>query len=144
MKHTQDGELRQDLIRPLSDYVGIHFSDHGGDRIAGLDCWGLVRLWYREQLNIELLTYSSYYSWVEDSVGISAAFEEETQHWNLITTPKIHDVVIFKIAKVFRHVGVMIDSCRFLHILGEAGVTLESLDSYRWVGRGRRFYRQLS
>ena len=48
------------MLQPPSyviSYVGIPFCDMGRSRETGLDCFGLVRLVYKERLNIDLPMY---------------------------------------------------------------------------------------
>src|SRR5512134_1374594 len=55
-------------------YVGIPYLDHGAAR-SGCDCWGLVRLIYRERTRIELPSYAGDYAGEADSEGVGRCVE---------------------------------------------------------------------
>ena len=115
---------------------------HGRDRL-GLDCWGLVRLWYSEQLGIELASFDAGYTSLKDRDSIDGMYHKERDQWQEVTTPQQNDAVMIQIGRHWCHVGVMVQlPGRFLHILGPRTLSvIEELYSLRWETRGRRFYR---
>lgn len=113
---------------------------HGRTR-AGVDCWGLVRLWYAEQLGIELDSYSESYQSIKDRESIDGIVAEESKTWLRQQQPQTHDVVVWKIGPHWSHVGVVVAPRRFLHIFGKTGSVIERLDSLRWSARERSYYR---
>ena len=68
-------------MRELKNYIGIQFKEKGRTYEEGLDCWGLFRLFYQDQFNIELPSYVESYEKIDDKklLGslISAGLEEE-------------------------------------------------------------------
>ena len=44
-----------------SKYIGLTYLDNGRTE-AGVDCWGLARLFYKGEFDIELPSYSEQYS----------------------------------------------------------------------------------
>lgn len=50
-------------------YVGIPYADHRSDR-SGCDCWGLVRLVYRERAGVVLPAYAGDYGDEADTGGV--------------------------------------------------------------------------
>ena len=59
------------------DYIGIPFANHGRD-LVGVDCWGLVTIVYRRELQIVLPDYHERYRDAEHIRGIAKAFQYHT------------------------------------------------------------------
>jgi cell wall-associated NlpC family hydrolase len=55
-------------------YVGIPYADHRSDR-SGCDCWGLIRLVYRERAGVVLPAYAGDYADEADTGGVAACVE---------------------------------------------------------------------
>lgn len=101
-------------------YVGIPFADGGREREQGLDCWGLVRLVFREVRAIELPTYGEVSA--EDLKAIALKVKEEREHWlSVAGRPRDFDVVLMtgrrvrnvdgaKPARADIHVGLIVDA----------------------------------
>ncbi|HWO99207.1 MAG TPA: NlpC/P60 family protein [Methylococcus sp.] len=95
-------------------YIGIPFRDGGRDRSA-CDCWGLVRLIYRDELGIDLPDGTGY-AHVRDGEGISRICDSLLLDWYpIVGKPRPFDVPLFRLAKGCAHVGVMIDGVRMVH-----------------------------
>jgi len=130
-------------VTEVLQYVGLPHRVHGRDR-NGLDCWGLVRLWYREQLDILLPEFESGYVSLRDKSAIESLYLCEVAKWREVKTPGQDrgDLVMWKIAGHWSHVGVMLDSRSFLHTAGPTiGSAMERLSDLRWRARTPRFYR---
>ena len=66
----------------LTSYSRLTYINKGRDRRSGVDCWGLVRLFYAEQFDIDLPSYTDRYT---DSHARSEtsrlAIEERARDW---------------------------------------------------------------
>lgn len=127
----------------ITRYIGIPFMDQGCG-YDGCDCYGLVRLVYREELGIELPflgdTYSTAYARneVNDTVKQIASAE-----WNLDVTGgpyKPFDVLVFRRGADEAHVGLWIAPGWMLHILEGVDSCRERYDGIRW---GRMLHRAI-
>lgn len=126
----------------VSRYVGIPYADRG--RTArGADCWGLVRLVYREQFGIELPSLDGRYASPTDSAGIAGAASDIMRcDWTLIELPEPGDVALMTIAGRPFHVAIVIPGNKFLHNpSAPQGAVIESLSDPRWRRRVEGFYR---
>lgn len=119
----------------ITSYLGIPFVGGGRTRESGLDCWGLVRLVYLEQLGLDLREYAGVTP--EDPVWTSIAEEEATASW--LEVPhgdrREGDVVILRVLGLPWHVGVMVDQRAFVHTVKNIGVCIERIDSVHWKNR---------
>lgn len=126
-----------------NEYVGIPFQDRGRER-SGLDCWGLVRLIYDEQLGIDLPALDDRYESTADSSAIAELYGVEQANWIERPGPAPGDVVMFKVLAIPLHVGVVVDARTFLHTMERRGTCVERLTSPAWSARVLAFYRHRS
>lgn len=126
----------------IEQYKNIPFKSHGRNE-QGLDCWGLVHLVYREQLDIVLPAWSHLY---EDACSANLKTIQGTTEafgrWVQVDKPKPCDVALFEVGRGL-HVGLCIDKkgCRVLHITKGIHVTIEDIRTSNWKRRFKGFYR---
>lgn len=125
-------------VECLLKYIGLPFEPFGRDE-SGLDCWGLVRLFYRNEFNVELPDLNGYDS-VKDHKAISGLVETEKPKWEK-AQPEFGHVIVFNMAGRPVHVGVVIDTLRMLHIQTGKNSCLERFTSPRWKNRIEGVYR---
>jgi cell wall-associated NlpC family hydrolase len=123
----------------LDEYIGIPFKSKGRDR-NGIDCWGLVRLIYRERLNIELPSYIDEYGHAcsDDVIKVVAAHEKE---WAKVGKERTWDLVLLRIKGMPRHIGIVIGRKVMIHIWSGIDSCTERYDSLLWRNRILGFYR---
>jgi cell wall-associated NlpC family hydrolase len=123
-----------------ADYFELPFVDQGRDR-RGVDCWGLVRLVYQEQLDIDLpdFLFSAYDRSLRPE--IAAAYDTEHRRWRPVETPALFDVAVFRVHHTPFHYAVMLDANHMLHIEVGCNVAKERIDSPRWNRRLVGVYR---
>ena len=115
-------------------YVGIPYKNNGRD-VSGIDCWGLVRLIYKEQYNISIPSFTELYKGPEDKESISELAAIAKEQWKAVETPQEGDVVLFRVLGLESHVGVCIGSDSFIHAKEGQASVIESLTSSRWKDR---------
>lgn len=129
------------LVEWVEQFVGIPFVDGGAD-FAGVDCWGLVRLVYRELRQIELPAYpvsahdrSQVRKWMKA--------ESEGPEWERHTFPKPLDVVLFwmDLNGEPSHCGVFVIHRWMIHCQDGHGVALHPFGRVFWQRRFMGFWR---
>lgn len=122
-----------------SKYIGLPYKDNGRDE-TGLDCWGLVCLFYKNELNIELPSYTELYSGGTDAT-IPEIILAHKSNWIEQGIGKVGDVCLFNIFGEPAHVGIFLGSGRFLHVRENQDSVIESLTSVKWSKRFVGFYK---
>jgi len=120
-------------------YIGIPYLEKGRDT-AGLDCWGLVRLIYKEVYNIDLPSFQDSYV-LEDDERIAELFAQYKEGWQPVESPTCGDLVLFRILGVTQHVGVMINNTQFVHVRQNSNSAVESVCNAKWAKRVVGFYK---
>jgi sulfur carrier protein ThiS len=120
-------------------YIGLPFKANGRDE-SGLDCWGLVRLFYKNELNIELPSFNTQYA-IEDDFRIQELLSQYKEGWQKTETPEPGSAVLFRILGEVTHIGVCVEHNKFLHIRENSDSVLESLDNLKWNKRIEGFYK---
>jgi cell wall-associated NlpC family hydrolase len=127
----------------LDEYVGLPYRD-GGRGKDGCDCWGLVRLVYREKAGILLPSYSDLYHTAEDDVSNAALISGHLEPWVEIgeCLVKPLDCLLMKMAGIECHIGVVQKPGYVLHTgLLMLVSRIESYHSIRLNKRVSRFMR---
>ena len=120
-------------------WAGIPYAA-GGESRSGADCWGLVRLYAREELGVVLPDIGR-----DGDAWHLAAGQVADTGWQKVTSFSRHgDVLLFRLPGAILHVGVMLPDGRFLHVMegGSSRIDLLAHDPwrslligvYRWTG----------
>ena len=120
-------------------YIGLPYLENGRTE-AGIDCWGLARVFYREQLNIDLPSYTDEYNGSHDPAVIEA-ISRYRESWEKTETPNIGDLCLFNILGEPTHVGIFVGNNKFLHSREGRDSVIETLDNTKWKNRFQGFYK---
>ena len=129
------------LQSDFNKYLEIPFVDRGRDN-NGCDCYGLISLIYKNELNIELEAFGGIS--VKDRKTIKETLEQESccsDQWIKVDDPKPGDVVVLNVKGVPTHVGLIINGKNFIHSCETIGCCVESLSSPRWEHRVKSIHR---
>lgn len=121
-------------------YIGLPYKDGGRDT-NGLDCWGLVRLVYKQEYNIDLPSFVESYSTAKDSDKVHELIARHKESWEKLGAPEEGSVVLLRILGSETHVGVYLGGNQFLHIREGVDAAVESIDSAAWNRRVVGFYK---
>lgn len=96
----------------MRKFLGIPYKKRGRD-YKGADCYGLVYLFYKDYLDIELPLFDLPYMSLKQQ---SNCIEECKGQFLQVTTPKKYDIILIKRGNYRLHVGIYIDKHKILHI----------------------------
>ena len=119
-------------------YIGLPYADNGRTD-SGVDCWGLACLFYRDELGIELPSYSELYSTASDPEVVSA-INSNRDNWLLVIEAVPGDLCLFNIYGEPAHVGIYVGDNKFLHAREGRDSVIESLSNHQWSKRFQGFY----
>lgn len=123
----------------FAKYIGLPFQTHG--RGPAYDCWGLVRLFYKQEFGIELPCFISEYGHERDIIGITKTVDSARPFWSPVVFPRIGDVILCRINAFPLHTGVMINRSTMLHITKNINSCVESIHGPVWSNRIEGFFR---
>lgn len=126
----------------FNEYIGIPFVPNGRSK-AGTDCWHLICLIYKEQLNIILPSYEKIKLTDEISslLQITRAFRRNKLNWKSVEKPEPYDVILIRTGSMLYHAGLVIGNGRMLHIDRGINSTIEKYTSIMWKDKIEGFYR---
>lgn len=96
-------------------FVGLPWQS-GGRSFAGVDCYGLVWLFYREELGVTLRSYAEAYSDAGDYARAGALVYAGIEAWRQIESPEPGSVILMRRGGHPAHVGIYVPGRRMLHI----------------------------
>lgn len=114
-------------------YIGLPYQENGRT-LSGVDCWGLARLFYRQELEIDLPDYSDLYtgSW-DEQVTRLINYHKDT--WQEVQQPSVGDLCLFNIYNEPAHIGIYAGDSKFLHARDGQDSVVESLNNPLWKRR---------
>jgi len=125
-------------------FIGLPWQEKG-DTHAGVSCWGLGVLIYREVAGIVLPTYAEAFANSAERAEIAAIIDGATSAWpwNLVLPGQERDldVAIFRRAGMDTHVGLICGRGRMLHITHDQESAIVDYRSGRWAHRLAGTYR---
>lgn len=136
----------------LVEYLGIPHVKGGRDIQSGLDCWGLVVYFYKNEFGINLPTYD-YINTKNNSIEDSSkelcitnsylnfnrvVFSKETRDFNNV---KYGDIALFNIAGNPIHTGVILNKDGTMLHSHNSGSVIERITNPQWINRLRSIHR---
>lgn len=115
------------------DYVGLPWQFAGRSR-AGVDCWGLLWLVYRDVLKIEVASYERETIDAPEREQIAALLTSDRNKspWCPVVKEQAFDMAVFKRGGIDSHVGIVVEPGRMLHITNGTESRVERFDQGRW------------
>lgn len=123
-----------------NDYITIPYKKMGRDK-DGLDCWGLVRMIYKDQFNIELPSYVDQYNADDTHDSLAELIAISKESWTKTDNPVVGDVLLLRAEGSLSHVGVVISPTHFIHVIEDINVAIERYDQGKWKNRLEGAYR---
>lgn len=111
----------------IMHYVGLPYRE-GGDTRTGVDCYGLLRLVYRERLGLYL----------DDAAGVCDG------EWRRVPAGSrlaLWDALLFNIAGQPAHCAIALENSEMLHIVRGGTSCVERFTSMKWISRIEGIYR---
>ena len=123
----------------FNKYIGLPYKQNGRTE-TGVDCWGLARLVYAQELGIELPSYADLYqgSWDEQ---VTKLIEHSKDGWQQVQDPQPGDLCVFNIYGEPAHVGVYVGNDKFLHSREGLDTVIDSVNSSQWRKRLDGYFR---
>ena len=126
----------------MDEFIGIPFKDRGRTEDS-LDCWGLVMIFYKKKLNINLpdfpISANDPLS-VINAMGVSI----DKGEWVKTEKTKFGSVVAMslypKALNSINHVGIYVGEDRFLHSIMDQRSALCRISDAYWSRRIKGFY----
>lgn len=115
---------------------------HRGRGYDGVDCYGLIIIFYRDFLGIELLDVCRDYDEDWAFKGIRDYFiENYHRQFEKVTKPKLYDIILFQNKKgIANHGGVVLQNGKFIHC-SKDGVNISRYSEENFKRRFNGFYR---
>lgn len=126
----------------IARFIGVPFADKEPS-FDGANCYGLVRLFYREHLGIDIPDLRVH---SDHSNRVWATYLKEiSERWDRVEEPQFGDVVAMaqdiSHPRIVQHVGVYIGDGKVLHTLNKINSHIVSLESVAYSVKGYHRWR---
>jgi cell wall-associated NlpC family hydrolase len=129
-------------MQSISKYLKIPYLYNGRD-FSGCDCYGLVILYFKNELGIDLIDYKNptkHWNEIDNTDIFSSKAENEFIENNIFAKNNVM-LLLNGNTKTPNHVGIILNKDRFLHIV-ETGCHITRIK--RWKDKIYKVYRHRS
>lgn len=121
-------------------YTGLRYVAGGRDD-AGVDCWGLLRMVYAREFDIELPGHAGVNADTTEDEDLAEYIAASIEDWERVRDPLPGDGIRLTLKGNSMHVGIVLGDGKFLHARADHDVAVEDYRSSRWASRIEGFYR---
>ncbi|MCA9344986.1 C40 family peptidase [Candidatus Saccharibacteria bacterium] len=121
-------------------YVGLPWAEKGVSW-NGVNCWGLIRLFYEYELKIILPDYHNEYEKAVSKNTCKILRREADKNFIKVSRAQPHDVILFREGLLPQHVALVINNSRMLNINKDQTSTIERYTDSEWKNNLVSFYR---
>lgn len=100
----------------------------------GLDCYTLIKLFYRQEFRIELPEVDYTENWYEKDSGRMLAVLGEEAGFSVTESFDYGNLLIFKERGMAKHVGIVLSDEHFIHTT-VSGTAIHSYRTGKWAGK---------
>lgn len=121
----------------VNKYVGIPFADLGRD-FSGVDCYGLVRLIYRDELGIDLPSYVGTYACSDEQAEVAKLLGEAGADGPWRKSDRAiqpFEILVFRQGRFNSHLGIALGRGKMVHVQSADQVKIENFSQPRWRSR---------
>jgi len=131
-------------------YIGLPYKEHGRDT-DGLDCFGLARMVYKNELDVDLPDFNIGFNKTKNKdlykhivTDLDDFISNESKKWidikELDDKPKDFDFVLIRMMGYVIHIGIFIAPNKILHCYDGIDSVLENIEP-RWTSKIEKIVR---
>ena len=117
----------------VSEYIGTPYKSRGRSLEEGVDCFGLVKIYYENELGLDMGDYWYEHDWWKDGEKEDANIIDKPRREGFVEVEtddiREHDALFFRVlSRTVNHIGIYVGNGKFLHAKDGQQVMCEPLD----------------
>ena len=119
----------------LARYIGLPYV-FKGESFEGVDCYGLCRLFFKEERKVELPDYGHLYQDGDgQAISVAVLNNRASGQWVMSPHPVPFSVATFRVKGLPIHCGIVLEGTSFLHAFKGRLSCIEDIQDISWRSR---------